>query len=135
MSADVKVLHNIDEDRSSLCQLLQDCQHLEAETWSDEKICGATEIYELVLATGSDRITATHKMVELYPCPRVKERVDRVTYKGIQAGTTCDLRPNKFGESYDLTKHSDGAKVRSIIRIEKPYLVIGCPPCTEYTQL
>ena len=96
MSADVKVLHNIDEDRSSLCQLLQDCQHLEAETWSDEKICGATEIYELVLATGSDRITATHKMVELYPCPRVKERVDRVTYKGIQAGTTCDLRPNKF---------------------------------------
>ena len=45
------------------------------------------------------------------------------------------MRPNKAGVSYDLTAPRDRAKVRSIIKAERPYLVIGSPPCTEYTQM
>ena len=53
---------------------------------------------------------------------------------GIGVGSTFDLRPNKYGDSYDLTTAGDRAKVRSILRTERPYLVIGCPPCTEFCQ-
>ena len=55
--------------------------------------------------------------------------------KGLVAGTTFDLRPNSDGDAYDLLDPKDRAKVRSIIRTEKPYLVIGSPPCTEFTQM
>ena len=92
-------------------------------------------MYELFLVSGATDEEAQGKLVELYSPPRVTERLRQLKYKGLSIGTTFDIRPNRNGDSFDLTKQTDRAKVRAIIRAERPYLVIGCPPCIEFTQV
>merc|ERR1712016_181068 len=89
----------------------------------------------MFLVTGADPLLAIRKVVELYSPPRVTKRLQELKIRGLAVGSTFDLRPNRFGDSYDLTQAVDRAKVRSILRTEKPYLVIGRPPCTEFTQM
>ena len=36
-----------------------------------------------------------------------------------------------MSENVNSNKAEDRAKVRSVLRTEQPYLVVGCPPCTE----
>ena len=63
------------------------------------------------------------------------EKLEEMKIHILSVGTTFDLRPNRHGDSYDLSKAEDRAKVRSILRTERPYLVIGCPACIECCQM
>ena len=134
-SLEVKVEESPEEDRQSLVQLLQYFPHMEVESWGDKKIRNATQIFEMFLVSGLDATSATNKIVELFSPPRVTKRLEQLKIDGLSIGTTFDLRPNQNGDSYDLTQSKVRAQVRSIWRTEKPYLVIGSPPCTEYTQM
>ena len=126
---------NPQEERESLQDLLIGFPHLEVETWDEEKVLEATRVYEMFLVSGASELAAMYKIVELYSPPRVTEQLDKIKMRGMEAGSTFDLRPNASGNAYDLTKASDRAKVRSILRTEKPYIVIGSPPCTEFSQM
>ena len=52
----------------------------------------------------------------------------------LEVGATFDLRPNKYGDCSDLSKAEDRAKVRSVLRVDKPYLVIGCPLVLSFVK-
>ena len=46
-----------------------------------------------------------------------------------------DLKADENGVRLDLTKISDRARARRRIQQEKPYVVIGSPPCTDFCTL
>ena len=102
-SLELKVEESIAEDRASLIQLLQHHPHMEAETWEEEKIKCATQIFEMFLVSGLNSLAATNKIVELFSPPRVTKRLEQLKLNGLGIGTTFDLRPNKNGDTYDLT--------------------------------
>ena len=98
---------------------------------TEEQLKEASSLYELFLVSGATREAAEAKAVELYSPPRVTAELAGNRGSGLVVGDTFDLRPNALGRRYDLSKASVGAHVRREIQRQKPYLVIGSPPCTE----
>ena len=115
---EVHVQYNTKEDREALGELLKNYPHVEFNKWDDSKIAEATQILEMFLVAGVGIETASRKIVELYSPLRVTKQLEKLRYKGLAVGSTFDLRPNRNGDSYDLTKPEDKAKVRSIVRTE-----------------
>ena len=104
------------EDRGELTAIFKDYPETQIDSWSDIKISEAIKVYELFLVNGMDKESAGAKIVELYSPPRVTERLGKLRYKGLTMGTTFDLRPNRYDDSYDFTKAEDRAKARRIIK-------------------
>ena len=50
-------------------------------------------------------------------------------------GSTFDLRRDANGVAWDFTKAADRERARRQIRREKPFLVVGSPPCTEFSSV
>ena len=95
----------------------------------------APRLYERLLVSGVSRGDAEAKVVELYSVPRVTSALSTLPYMGLVGGPTFDLRKDENGQSWDfrLAEHRDRAR-RRILR-EKPFLVVGSPPCTEYSAV
>ena len=92
-------------------------------------------IYELFLINGVSASDARAKVCELYSPPRVTAEMQNVPILGLAAGTTFDLRMDENGNSWHLLLERDRRRARQKIEIEKPYMVIGSPPCTYYSIL
>ena len=74
-------------------------------------------------------------MCELVSPPRVTVEMQRLPYLGVAPGRTYDLRFDRDGKSWNFLLESDRKRARREIATEKPFLVIGSPPCTFYSQL
>ena len=78
-------------------------------------------------------------VVEIFSQPRVCQEAGAGTFDGVklQPGYSLDLTMNdpKTGEAWDLSKPDVQARVRKLIRVTKPYFVIGSPPCTPFSPL
>ena len=92
-------------------------------------------IYELFLIHGASRGTAKAKVVELYSPPRITEEMRRIPNLGIVGGSTYDLFEGKDGRKFDFRKHADRTFVRREIAEQKPFMIIGSPPCTAFSPL
>ena len=88
----------------------------------------ASGIYELLILAGLNGKKAQEKIVELYSPPRVTLEGKGLGIEGI----TFDLQAGRDGKSWDFRRADDRARARRIIKEEKPYLVIGSPPCTDF---
>ena len=74
-------------------------------------------------------------MAELYSPPRVTAELGRLPNMSLVAGSTFDLRADVHGRAWDFTKAQDRHEARARIAAEKPYMVIGSPPCTAFSAL
>jgi hypothetical protein len=72
------------------------------------------------------------KVSELYSPPRVTATLPK---KGLTAGSTFDLLADEAGIAWDFTRPQDRKRAWERIRAEKPFLVIGSPPCTMFSRL
>ena len=50
-------------------------------------------------------------------------------------GSTFDMVADSAGQAWDFRRAEDRARARRQISKEKPYLVIGSPPCTSFSRL
>ena len=50
-------------------------------------------------------------------------------------GSCFDLRCDANGVAWDFRKSADRERARAQIRREKPFLVVGSPPCTEFSSV
>ena len=95
----------------------------------------ATRLYEFLLITGVSPGDARAKIVELYSPPRVTSEAATLPGLSLAGGSTFDLRADANGRSWDFRLESDRRKARAQIAREKPFLVIGSPPCTAFSIL
>ena len=95
----------------------------------------ATRLYELLLATGVSPGDARAKIVELYCPPRVTSEAATLPWLSLAGGPTFDLRADADGRSWDFRLESDRRRARARIAREKPFLVIGSPPCTAFSVI
>jgi hypothetical protein len=95
----------------------------------------ATELMELFLVHGVSPEMAKAKVVELYSPPRVTRQLGRVHSLHLAAGSTFDLVADAHGKVWDFLRADDRERCRRQLAREKPYLVIGSPPCTQYSRL
>ena len=75
------------------------------------------------------------RVVELFSPPRVNAALSRK--KGcLIPGHSFDLiRDPTTGESWDLLRASDRRKCWQILEEQRPWLVIGSPPCTYFSVI
>ena len=95
----------------------------------------ATRLYELLLTTGVSPGDARAKIVELYSPPRITSEAATLPWLSLAGGSTFDLRADADGRSWDFRLESDRRKARARIAREKPFLVVGSPPCTLFSVL
>ena len=95
----------------------------------------ASKVYELLLVTGVSRGDAAAKVSELFSPPRVTAELGRLPYMSLVGGSCFDLRRDANGVAWDFRKSADRERARAQIRREKPFLVVGSPPCTEFSSV
>jgi hypothetical protein len=78
------------------------------------------------------RLMGPAKVTELYSPPRVTAILPR---SGLVAGSTFDLHVDEVGVAWDFTRPQDRKRAWERIRAEEPFLVIGSPPCTMFSQM
>ena len=93
----------------------------------------ATSLYEMLLVNGASAAEGQVKVSELYSVPRVTKHLRPNMSLG--KGLTFDLRGDVDGRSWDFLKAADRREALARIREQKPYLVIGSPPCTSFCSL
>jgi hypothetical protein len=95
----------------------------------------ATSLLEMLLVYGVGAEAAKAKVAELYSPPRVTKELRKVRSMNLAAGTTFDMVADSAGRKWDFRRAEDRARARRLIAEEQPYLVIGSPPCTEFSRL
>jgi hypothetical protein len=105
------------------------------ESAPDKIRAEATTLLEMLMVYGVDSEMAKAKVVELYSPPRVTKELGRVRSLHLSAGSTFDLIADASGKVWNFLLADDRARCRRQLAKEKPYLVIGCPPCTQYSRL
>ena len=53
----------------------------------------------------------------------------------LAGGSTFDLREDENGVRWDVRKGEDRDRARRRILKERPFLVVGSPPCTEFCSV
>ena len=95
----------------------------------------ATRLFEVLLVAGVSAGDARAKIAELYSPPRVSAAAGTLPNLSLVGGSTFDLRADADGRSWDFRRAADRRLARARIEEEKPYLVVGCPPCTAFSAL
>ena len=95
----------------------------------------ANEIVELFLTHGAELHVARAKVSELYSPPRVTAQLAKLPRLHLAPGQTFDLRQDRNGRSWNFLLEADRAEAKRLIQEEKPYIVIGSPPCTSFCSL
>ena len=95
----------------------------------------ANSIYEMLLVQGVSRGDAAAKVAELYSPPRVTAELGRLPCMSLVGGSTFDLRRDANGVAWDFRKSDHRRRAREQISRERPFLVIGSPPCTDFCAI
>lgn len=78
--------------------------------------------------------TAKRTVSEVHSRPRVAAAAKLFRGYKVLPGFSLDLTTCKeSGEPRDFTKAADRDEARKLLRHEKPMLLIGSPPCTEFS--
>ena len=122
-----------EEDASELMGSLLSCTFAEIRQRSMAR--EATILLEMLLVAGVSRGDAEAKVVELYSPPRVTRGLGTLPHLSLVGGPTFDLRSDANGIAWDFRKAEDRRRAREQIARERPFVVIGCPPCTEFSTV
>ena len=81
-----------------------------------------------------ERMKYGHHVSEVYSPPRVNVSAGKI---GLVPGMSLDLTeldPHD-GLPWDFTKVEKRVRARNRVKEDRPFLLIGCPPCTAYSPL
>ena len=96
----------------------------------------ATRLYDLLLTTGVSPGDGQAKVAELYSPPRVTVELGGLPHLSLKGGSTFYWGGGDAnGRSWDFRILEHRRRARAQIVREEPYLVIGSPPCTEFSAL
>ena len=85
------------------------------------------------MAVVRKRVWCEHDVSEVYSPPRV---VTIAEAAGLRGGFSMDLTaPGRDGKSWDFTKVEHRRRALALVRDKRPYLLIGSPPCTAWSNL
>ena len=87
----------------------------------------------MLLVNGASAAEGQAKVSELYSVPRATKLLRPSMSLG--KGLTFYLCGDIDGRSWDFLKATDRREAMARIREQKPYLVIGSPPCTAFSRL
>ena len=93
----------------------------------------ATQILRAVFALGASPVEAKALVTEIFSPPRVAQHAARFPSYGVLPGGAYDLRPGPDGRSWDFDKEEDRLECERRIDAAQPFLLIGCPPCTDWS--
>ena len=104
---------------------------------ASQAISPAEEVRRLCLIRGETADEAGKKVTELFSPPRINEKLNQMNNKrGIVAGTSFDLIADTVtGETWNFMKPEDRRRCWSRLEEERPWVVIGSPPCTAFSIL
>ena len=101
----------------------------------------AAETVRIVAALGSqgvgykrERRRAVQRMVaEVYSAPRVTKALKLMPSLELVLGFARDLSGNdEEGQAWDFTRADMREKAKALVLREKPFVLIGSPPCTAF---
>ena len=85
------------------------------------------------MAVVREKLGCRNDLSEVYSPPRT---VTVAQAAGLRGGFSLDLMaPDPDGYTWDFSKSRCRIKARELLRFQKPYLLIGSPPCTAYSNL
>ena len=74
-------------------------------------------------------------VAEVYSAPRIINTLKLMPSMELIPGFALDLSgEDENGESWDFTRADMRAKARALLLEEKPFLLIGSPPCTAFSS-
>ena len=95
----------------------------------DQLMKRVIELNEVVVSMGAIGVDVS----EIYSPPRV---VALATRYGLRPGFSLDLSVNdECGKPWDFTDPAQRDKAREMVTEQKPWLIIGSPPCTKFSIL
>ena len=104
----------------------------------------ARGVRNLFIVSGCSPRAAQCKVAELYSPPRVTKVLGeaqgpggwpRPAFPSLSAGSTFDLQADECGQKYDFLQARGRQRCRDRLRAERPWLVVGGPPCTWWSSL
>ena len=97
------------------------------------------ELRDLFAINGDSRQVAKRRIVELFSVPRVTKELKHmkklIPGLAMTPGSTFDLSVDEHGNRYDFLLAADRRRARARLRRERPWLIVGSPPCTDYSLL
>ena len=85
------------------------------------------------MAVVREKLGCRNDLSEVYSLPRI---VTVAQAAGLRGGFSLDLTaPDPDGYTWDFSRPSCRTKARELLKFQKPYLLIGSPPCTAYSNL
>ena len=94
------------------------------------KLGGNTRKYRRERAAQMNRILS-----EVYSVPRVTRAAELLPHLGISPGFSFDVTGvDEDGNSWDFTRPEMCDKALHIVEEQKPYMLVGSPPCTNLCQ-
>ena len=93
----------------------------------------AADLVRALFSVGASPVAAKALLSEVFSPPRVTAHASRYPHFGVLPGGAFDLRPGPDGRSLDFENPDDCAECERRLAREKPYLLIGCPPCTDWS--
>ena len=93
----------------------------------------AARLYELLLVSGATAAEGQAKVSRLFSVPRITKLLRPSMSLG--KGLTFDLHGDADGRSWNFLLAADRREALARIREQRPYLVIGSPPCTAFSRL
>ena len=74
-------------------------------------------------------------VAEVYSAPRITKTLKLMPSMELIQGFALNLSgEDENGESWDFTRADMRAKARALLLEEKPFLLIGSPPCTAFSS-
>ena len=86
----------------------------------------------------SKKARAARKIIsEIYSAPRVTAAAQRLPRYGLEAGLALDLTTDdETGRPFDdFNEPKQRAKADKLFDTQQPFLLIGSPPCTPFSQI
>ena len=109
----------------------------------DELLECAAEAAQIVASLGGrktgyrrERRQAAQRMVsEIYSAPRVTKAMKMMPGLELIPGFALDLSgSDENGDAWDFTRADMREKAKALVLREKPYVLIGSPPCTAFSS-
>jgi hypothetical protein len=101
---------------------------------SEETRDEASKMYDMFLINGVSPGCARVKVTELFSPPRITKELRRLPILNLIAGNSYDLQVDRNGQSWNFLRAEDRRRARKEIEKDKPYIVVGGPPCTAFAS-
>ena len=87
------------------------------------------------MVTGVTPGDSWQTVFEIFSPLRVTAAMRAMPSLTLVGGDSFDLQKDEYGRSWDFLKEEDRRRCRERVLKEKPYFVIGSPPCTLFSTL